>query len=55
MSARGAFIVATAALAFAFSARQAFSSPALAEKKYDTGASDTEIKIGQKVAFPPCK
>jgi branched-chain amino acid transport system substrate-binding protein len=27
------------------------ASPALAQKKYDTGASDTEIKIGQTVPF----
>ena len=46
MSTRRAFIAATAALAFAFSANQA-----LAQKKYDTGASDTEIKIGQTVPF----
>jgi branched-chain amino acid transport system substrate-binding protein len=46
MSNRRAFITATAALAFAFSANQA-----LAQKKYDTGASDTEIKIGQTVPF----
>ncbi len=39
-------LAATAALAFAFSASQA-----LAQKKYDTGASDTEIKIGQTVPF----
>jgi branched-chain amino acid transport system substrate-binding protein len=35
-----------AALAIALSA-----SPALAQKQYDTGASDTEIKIGQTVPF----
>ena len=46
MNNRRAFIAATAALAFAFSASQA-----LAQKKYDTGASDTEIKIGQTVPF----
>ncbi|MGY4283543.1 branched-chain amino acid transport system substrate-binding protein [Bradyrhizobium sp. LM2.7] len=46
MNNRRAFIVATAALAFALSANQAF-----AQKKYDTGASDTEIKIGQTVPF----
>src|SRR3954462_3423182 len=46
MSNRRAFITATAALAFALSANQA-----LAQKKYDTGASDTEIKIGQTVPF----
>lgn len=28
-----------------------FASPALAQKKYDTGASDTEIKIGQTNPF----
>ncbi len=27
------------------------ASPAIAQKKYDTGASDTEIKIGQTVPF----
>src|SRR5215469_8415580 len=27
----------------------AFAMPALAQKKYDTGASDTEIKIGQTI------
>ena len=27
------------------------ASPALAQKKYDTGASDTEIKIGQTNPF----
>jgi ABC-type branched-subunit amino acid transport system substrate-binding protein len=27
------------------------ASPALAQKKYDTGATDTEIKIGQTVPF----
>ena len=35
-----------AALAIALSA-----SPAAAQKKYDTGASDTEIKVGQTVPF----
>ena len=34
------------ALAFALSA-----SPAYAQKKYDTGATDTEIKIGQTNPF----
>ena len=29
----------------------ALASPAHAQKKYDTGASDTEIKIGQTVPF----
>ena len=28
-----------------------FASPAAAQKKYDTGATDTEIKIGQTVPF----
>src|SRR5205085_2404920 len=37
----------TAALAFAFGA--AFATPALAQKKYDTGATDTEIKVGQTI------
>src|SRR6201986_816400 len=37
----------TAAVVLAFSA--AFTLPALAQKKYDTGASDTEIKIGQTI------
>ncbi|QQO19168.1 ABC transporter substrate-binding protein [Bradyrhizobium diazoefficiens] len=41
-----ALITAAAALAFAFSASQA-----LAQKKYDPGATDTEIKIGQTVPF----
>ena len=39
-------LTAGAAVAIALSA-----SPALAQKKYDTGASDTEIKIGQTVPF----
>ena len=38
--------VAGTALAVALMA-----SPASAQKKYDTGASDTEIKIGQTVPF----
>jgi len=43
----GFFNLATgAALAIALSA-----SPALAQKKYDTGATDTEIKIGQTNPF----
>ena len=43
----GLFHFATgAALAIALSA-----SPALAQKKYDTGATDTEIKIGQTNPF----
>src|ERR1700730_12447184 len=29
----------------------AWASPALAQKKYDTGASDTEIKIGQTMPY----
>jgi branched-chain amino acid transport system substrate-binding protein len=37
----------TAAIALALSAT--FAMPALAQKKYDTGASDTEIKIGQTI------
>ena len=39
-------MVAGAAVAIALSA-----SPAYAQKKYDTGATDTEIKIGQTVPF----
>src|SRR5712692_9588750 len=39
-------LVATTAVAIALSA-----SSALAQKKYDTGATDTEIKIGQTVPF----
>lgn len=39
-------LAASALLAVALSA-----GPALAQKKYDTGASDTEIKIGQTVPF----
>ena len=39
-------MTAGAAVAIALSA-----SPALAQKKYDTGATDTEIKIGQTVPF----
>src|SRR5437763_12676187 len=43
----GIFHLATgAALAMALSASSAY-----AQKKYDTGASDTEIKIGQTLAF----
>ncbi|CAN5270950.1 ABC transporter substrate-binding protein [soil metagenome] len=41
--------VATAAAAFAFVA--AMSSGALAQKKYDTGATDTEIKIGSIMPY----
>ena len=37
----------TAALAAVLGA--ALAMPALAQKKYDTGASDTEIKIGQTI------
>jgi ABC-type branched-subunit amino acid transport system substrate-binding protein len=37
----------TAVLVLAFSA--ALATPALAQKKYDPGASDTEIKIGQTI------
>ena len=39
-------LAAGAALAIALSA-----SPAIAQKKYDTGATDTEIKIGQTIPF----
>jgi ABC-type branched-subunit amino acid transport system substrate-binding protein len=39
-------LASTAALALALSA-----TSALAQKKYDTGANDTEIKIGQTVPF----
>ena len=39
-------LIATAAVAMALSASSAY-----AQKKYDTGASDTEIKIGQTVPF----
>src|SRR5919197_997028 len=41
----GAFSAALALLA-------ATSSGALAQKKYDTGASDTEIKIGNIIPYP---
>jgi branched-chain amino acid transport system substrate-binding protein len=37
----------TAALVLAYSAT--FAAPALAQKKYDTGATDTEIKVGQTI------
>jgi ABC-type branched-subunit amino acid transport system substrate-binding protein len=40
------YLATGAALAIALSA-----SPALAQKQYDTGASDTEIKVGQTVPF----
>jgi branched-chain amino acid transport system substrate-binding protein len=46
MSNRLSHIAATAAFAIALAA-----SPALAQKKYDPGASDTEIKIGQTMPF----
>ncbi len=46
MSNRIPTMVATALLAVAFS-----TSQSLAQKKYDTGASDTEIKFGQTVPF----
>ncbi len=39
-------LITGTALAFALSA-----SPASAQKKYDTGATDTEIKVGQTVPF----
>ena len=38
---------ATTALVLALGAT--FATPALAQKKYDTGASDTEIKVGQTI------
>jgi branched-chain amino acid transport system substrate-binding protein len=37
----------TVALVLAFGAT--FATPALAQKKYDTGATDTEIKVGQTI------
>ena len=37
----------TAALVLALGT--AFATPALAQKKYDTGATDTEIKVGQTI------
>jgi len=46
MNNRVSYFVTTAALALALTA-----SPAFAQKKYDKGASDTEIKIGQTVPF----
>src|SRR6476469_10556360 len=46
MSSRLSHLAATAAFALALAA-----SPALAQKKYDTGATDTEIKIGQTAPF----
>ena len=39
-------LLATTAVAIALSASSAY-----AQKKYDTGATDTEIKIGQTVPF----
>ena len=38
-----------AATAFVLGFAAVFATPALAQKKYDTGASDTEIKIGQTI------
>ena len=46
MSNRIVHLAGTAALALALSASSAF-----AQKKYDTGASDTEIKVGQSLAL----
>jgi branched-chain amino acid transport system substrate-binding protein len=46
MKKRLCHLAASAAFALALAA-----SPALAQKKYDAGASDTEIKIGQTVPF----
>jgi len=46
MSNRIVHLAGTAALALALSAPSAF-----AQKKYDTGASDTEIKVGQSLAL----
>jgi hypothetical protein len=40
------------ASAVALAAGLAVSSAAFAQKKYDTGATDTEIKIGQTILFP---
>jgi branched-chain amino acid transport system substrate-binding protein len=37
----------TAAIALVLGAT--FATPSLAQKKYDTGASDTEIKVGQTI------
>src|SRR5262244_1870317 len=42
-----ALLKSTAAVVLMLGA--AFATPALAQKKYDTGASDTEIKIGQTI------
>ena len=38
-----------AATAFVLGFAAVFATPALAQKKYDTGASDTEIKVGQTI------
>lgn len=38
-----------AATAFVLGFTAVFATPALAQKKYDTGASDTEIKVGQTI------
>jgi ABC-type branched-subunit amino acid transport system substrate-binding protein len=46
MNNRLTHVAATAAFALALAA-----SPALAQKKYDPGASDTEIKVGQTIPF----
>jgi ABC-type branched-subunit amino acid transport system substrate-binding protein len=46
MNNRTSLLAAAAALTLAFS-----TSQALAQKKYDAGASDTEIKLGQTVPF----
>src|SRR5258707_13683446 len=39
------------AAALSLLSTQVFSTQALAQKKYDTGASDTEIKIGNVEAY----
>lgn len=41
--------ISTALAAGALAAGLALATPALAQKKYDTGATDTEIKIGQTI------
>ena len=41
----------TMAIAAAFAIVAASTTAALAQKKYDTGASDTEIKIGNTEAY----
>ncbi len=46
MNNRLSHLAATAAFALALTA-----SPVLAQKKYDPGASDTEIKVGQTNPF----